>query len=910
MNMYEIYFDDISEESIQFQAWLKKNGANYEFTKELVLSTDYNGYLATIAGKVVDEDTEDYYSEILSIDYAGYIEFKDSAIKMIEEYLSTKDAPSDEASQIIPYHKILNGNFDKINHSVISEQEKIFYNVDGLPDDMWDVYIDVDENGKLTGRFKTVYYDMITKNKQFWDFHMYLKKFSDVSKIRFNDKIHLIVFDRDLLGIDTMSILPGEMQVKVAREGMVNPWFHMRECARITKNGESKRFEMTIQQFTFIWLYCQNFNTFLSAPRQIGKTYIVNHLLAYEFAYGSTDFECGFLHYEYTRAVDNKREVIEIADEFPEFLRFHQIVNRRKKGVEYKNVEPSSKSASKETKNQQLGNTLVAIAVSPQEQQAARAGRGRRLRFLLFDEFNFVKCIMAAMSGIQFATTATMDFARKKGIRHSIHYASTAGDLTTLAGRQMYDVVTNKICKFDNKLFGMNYSSLHTYLFASAEMDFFFVEYGYQELGMSEAWYDDRRRKIPVAAKFRNEILMDWISSSADSLYTQEHIERVQTWIDAVKWDTHFLDNRYMIDYIRSSGSETIEDEFKKMSVLCMGIDIAHGSSGDSTVFFGMNMETCMPVFEYATNTLLVVDFPVVYKAICDLAWKANPNLVIISALEWDGPGQDILPVLERDPKYAKTLFGYTIYYNKDLNDRTVRGFDKNISRDSKTIMGSHVNGRRKWMTENLLPQLVELQPYTFCHPKALDEVKTLKRTKGDKGRVEAKAGAHDDRIFARLHAYGLVFDELYRENVYKKFNYVVDMHKIKFETMGEHKLGIMENEEVFLDREGELDWKLVDKYDSASGYSWQEIKCTKIINGIKVNLTLPEVIEESKNNLKLADVVMKVTSKMPSNVNLRKKNPFKNKSIGLGNDYRDVNEYKTIEDYWKPRGEDEGMLF
>ena len=54
--------------------------------------------------------------------------------------------------------------------------------------------------------------------------------------------------------------------------------------------------------------------------------------------------------------------------------------------MEYKQVEPSSKSGSKESVNQQLGNTLVAIAVSPQEQQAARAGRGRRLRFLLFDE--------------------------------------------------------------------------------------------------------------------------------------------------------------------------------------------------------------------------------------------------------------------------------------------------------------------------------------------------------------------------------------------------------------------------------------------------------------------------------------------------------------------------------------------
>jgi len=183
MNMYEMYFDDISEESVKFQAWLKKNGSNYQFTKELVMSTDYNAYIATIADKVTDEETEEYYYELLNLDYQGYLEFKKSAVDMIEEYLSTKDAV-EETPKNIPYHKILNGNFDKINHAIISEEEKRFYNVDGLPDDMWDVYIDVDENGKLTGRFKTVYYDMITRNKQFWDFHMYLKKFSEISKIK------------------------------------------------------------------------------------------------------------------------------------------------------------------------------------------------------------------------------------------------------------------------------------------------------------------------------------------------------------------------------------------------------------------------------------------------------------------------------------------------------------------------------------------------------------------------------------------------------------------------------------------------------------------------------------------------------------------------------------------------------
>ena len=61
MNMYDMYFDDTSEESLKFQAWLKKNGANYEFTKELVMATDHTDYLAKISDKIIDKETEEYY---------------------------------------------------------------------------------------------------------------------------------------------------------------------------------------------------------------------------------------------------------------------------------------------------------------------------------------------------------------------------------------------------------------------------------------------------------------------------------------------------------------------------------------------------------------------------------------------------------------------------------------------------------------------------------------------------------------------------------------------------------------------------------------------------------------------------------------------------------------------------------
>ena len=48
----------------------------------------------------------------------------------------------------------------------------------------------------------------------------------------------------------------------------------------------------------------------------------------------------------------------------------------------------------------------------------------------------------------------------------------------------------------------------------------------------------------------------------------------------------------------------------------------------------------------------------------------------------------------------------------------------------------------------------------------------------------------------------------------------------------------------------------------------------------------------------------------MPSNINLRKKNPFKNRNSSLSNNYSDFGDYRTIEDYWKPKDEDDGMLY
>ena len=916
-NTYESYFMYNPELRDTFEKDFASGGGDVEFLKIVLNSTDFPSFQKAISDRINSQDTtkEDFLSgygeDVLTLEYGDYLEIQSSARLSIENFFKLQEeklkniAP---AVRRIPYHKILNGNFTKINHANITEQEKVFYNVQGLPDEMWDVYIDI-EDGNLTGGYKTVYYDLGTKNEQFYTFYIYLKEYSKIAKIDLNPKTHLILFDRDLLGIDTNAMLSKEYEIKVLQEGRVNPWFHMRECARINNNGVISRFEMTIQNYAFVWLYCQNFNTFLSAPRQIGKTYIILHLMAYEYAYASTDFTTLFLHYQYTRCVENKVKCLEIADIFPEFLRIHTVRNRVQKGKEIKRVEPSKKNNSKESKNEQLNNILLAVAISTQESEAAKAGRGKTARFVFFDEFNFVKYIIAAMSGVQFAHSTARDMARNSGVRYGVHYASTAGTLDTKQGREMYDTINNKLKRFDNKLFAMCYDELNEYL-KTAKMNFFFVEYGYQELGLSEDWYDERRRSISSDAEFRCDILMEWLSSGKGSLFTQKHIDRINKYIDNSRWETFLLDNMHMIKYCQSSIGSTIEDEIRKLKVIGMGIDVASGGGGDSdnTVFFGFDMETCKPLFEYATNTMLIIYFVPFYKMLCDFIWSINPDCKIISAIEWDGPGKDIIPAIMKDPKYAKTLFRSTTFHDSKLNDNTTTGWTVEIKGDTKTRWGSMTKNRRTWMTEKLLIQLVELQPYTMNSIEVATELKTLTR-RGTNNRIEHRSGAHDDRIFARLHGYGMLFDDVYREDLPRHFNFIPDLHKIEMLSMNEHNLILVDkHNEGFIDVEGKVEFKLLDKYDPNRDIYYKEVVATKIIRGVRETLSMSDIITESYNNKELAEALWIASNSMPSNISsiIQKQNPTTiNKNIQVSEyDYRDV-EYKTISSMWNKKERD-----
>ena len=96
-----------------------------------------------------------------------------------------------------------------------------------LSDNLSDLYV-----AAKSQRFKKSY-QWNTSNQSFLELHRDLKSLGIQ-----NNKFFLALYDKSLDGIDPYSpVMPLEMQARIFRECMINPWYFLREIARVPEDG-------------------------------------------------------------------------------------------------------------------------------------------------------------------------------------------------------------------------------------------------------------------------------------------------------------------------------------------------------------------------------------------------------------------------------------------------------------------------------------------------------------------------------------------------------------------------------------------------------------------------------------------------------------------------------------------------
>lgn len=748
-----------------------------------------------------------------------------------------------------PIETILNGNFEDdqlLDKSILTEEEKIYFNVQGLPDDTYDLFIDKEGN-----RIIPIYYDKSTSNEQWYIFTIFLEKLFKSLNIKGNHLAPLILFDRTLMGIDTSTVTSPEIMTRVALEGRRNPYYHFREVARLIPdvNGVKKPYLINIATWTFLWLYAQNINTFREQSRQTGKTFEMGHTGSMEFSYASERCSIGIFHYVYNKAAENRRTWVSYANLYPSYLQLHNITTKVIKGKSYEQMlaEPMLPSTTKVIENKKTKVKFVAIAIGTSKMSAEQAGRGSTLRLIFGDELNFIKYIKIAFTALMFAHGTARKLAMINGQRTGMHFASTAGTLDTEQGRMMYKFIYEDMVKFEPVLFQLTHKELKSFINAKSKNRFVLISYSYKDLGFSEEWLDDT-----IAGKTPEEVKTDmfnrWLSTTSGGLFNSDALARLDTLVNKTPQKT-FLFNK--LNIFRFNGKyDSFEDLINKVHILSIGMDFANGDLGDYTSFTGVDLLTGERLFDFDDNQIDNVDCAVLIKSFVKYILSIKPNIVMILNPEVDGPGRaSIIPNLKKDPIVEKYIFRAYYETNKELKESVIKSVSYSV--DPKTIVeyGTSMRRYRDVLFNSLLFELVDKYPYAFTDQKTSDEVKTLIRNRSNK--ILAKSGFHDDKICSTLHAYSPLFIDKYVESLAKFFNIHVSIADLEAEPLTSTVFNLRDDEGL----NGSFEWRIQHHRDEY-GQDYDTIKVWKFENGTKRLLNNDEILREKENDAELNEAV------------------------------------------------------
>lgn len=826
----------------KFDKFLKELGVDKEYLK-VIVTCDYYKFIdyikeeikkCKINGDEVPQNLMDDYG-VLKEDYATH---RSMIIESLQFYLE-ENSQENKKEWRFPFKEIFNGNFPKLDKTKLTPEMKIAFNVDGLLDDCFDLYIDKEFNKVIP-----IYYDFSTINQQWVAFAFYLEEIDKDLKVGMNWRMPLLLFDRDLMGIDidTDSLDP-TIAAKAQLEVEKNPIYTLREAGRTfdEKTDSRKPSELTIGTWTFLWLYCQRFNIYREQPRQTGKTFDITKLVGLDWAAGLKNAKVLIVHFKQSEAGKNRKMMIDSANLMPKFLKFHTVKSKKVKGVVKEIIDDdfSPSAQAPQIINDYRQNYLKIFAVGTSAQQAEKTGRGDSPQIVHVDEINFIRHTSAMLAGIMFAHGTARLIAERANKRYGIFFTSTPGKLNTDSGRSMYNLVFNQMCQFDIKLFGYSYSDLSMFMQKNASKHFFNISYNYDELGFAEDWLEERIAQSDKREDFMTDILLRWLETTENSLYSQKHMGRIGKIVKQTPHRTFMYNKYHKFTYFSNDNIE-FEDYIKSFHAVGIGIDIAYGGKGDSTTMYCIDLETLQPIFAFKNNEIDVTDFSFLLVKFLEWLKIVNPDLLIVLNPEIDGPGQVLLANLLKFEHIEKMIIHTREFTERYYQHTEIKSTNKRVKGNVEYTYGTRQNSNqnRAYLTEKLMKDLVDKYPYAFKFEPGFIELGTMRVTPNGK-RIEHKSGCHDDVVFSILLAYAIALKPDLRLSLEKYFNFIVDFSKIKIISL----TSVIDTtkEDPNRDKEGTIDYTIVPTKD-IYGREYDEIIAFKIVNGKRTQLTLQEI--------------------------------------------------------------------
>lgn len=186
-----------------------------------------------------------------------------------------------------------------------------------------------------------------------------------------NNMFFLRLYDPDLRNVDPYSpFLPQETIIKIINECIINPWYFLREVARIPEQGGSGiPYQLNRANLAATWCFLNGIDHYLVIPRQIGKTQSTVAIINWAFLLGTTNSEFMFININQIQANANLKRLKDQRDLLPAYLQFKLAYN------EDGTLEKSRDNVTL-LENRSNGNSIITKPSASSKEKAENIGRG------------------------------------------------------------------------------------------------------------------------------------------------------------------------------------------------------------------------------------------------------------------------------------------------------------------------------------------------------------------------------------------------------------------------------------------------------------------------------------------------------------------------------------------------------
>lgn len=282
---------------------------------------------------------------------------------------------------------------------------------------------------------KQFIYDWKTSNRSFIELHKDLKRLG----IK-NNKFFLRLYDADLVGVDPYSkILPLEMQLKIFLECVINPWYFLREVARIPVDGKAiepgggTQYRIDRNNLATWYLFLNGIDHYASKPRQCGKTQDALLKLNYAYHFGARSATILFFNKDAPLAKENLARLKDQRDMLPTYMQMK--VAFTEDGKIDKEIDNITTMKNPVTRNQ-----IKVMPRATSRDNAMRIGRGFTASLALFDEFDFTNYNIDIIDASVFAYSTASQNAKENFSLYGRIFSSTPDFL-----RRFGEVILHKL---------------------------------------------------------------------------------------------------------------------------------------------------------------------------------------------------------------------------------------------------------------------------------------------------------------------------------------------------------------------------------------------------------------------------------------------------------------------------------